>query len=269
MMFYQKIPPNRLLKEYIVCYYIWECNVSQQPLHIVSPPAAYTSIVFNYGDAYSVASNMEHKQQVPRFFLTGQATCKYELNVSGIIGMLGIVFLPAALTTLFNIPVFELVNERVNLKDLLGSEMEEIGNMIADATDHSTRIQLIEAFLLGQLFHHKLQFDAIDRAANKIVQANGNFDIDELVAGSGMSRRNFERKFYQKVGLSPKYYGKIRRVGHVCNIIAHSKDISWQDIIYNNGYFDQAHFIKEFKEFMGESPSKYIKNNIELGDFSL
>ncbi|MEM9885088.1 MAG: helix-turn-helix domain-containing protein [Bacteroidota bacterium] len=262
-MFYQKYTPNQLLKSYVECYYIWECDVSDQEMKIVSPPSAFTSIVFNYGTTYSVNTKND-QQKVPNFFLTGQATKKYELKLGGKIGMLGIVFLPAALTTLFQIPIFELVDERVDLRSMLGKELEEMGYLIAEEAKKETKIKLVEAFLIGQVFSKKVNFNAIDRAANTIVAQNGQFSIDQLIQEACMSRRQFERKFYRKVGLSPKYYGRIRRIGYICSLLASGSKIDLQDIIYDNGYFDQAHFIREFKEFLGETPAKYIKSRLEL-----
>lgn len=65
--------------------------------------------------------------------------------------MLGIVFLPAALTTLFKILIFELVDERIDLRAILGTELQEIGNMIAEEEGRVMKIKIIKAFLMGQV----------------------------------------------------------------------------------------------------------------------
>ncbi len=82
-----------------------------------------------------------------------------------------------------------------------------------------------------------------------------------------MSRRTFERRFFRKVGLSPKYYARLRRIGYACNLIAGKKKVNWPDIFYQAEFYDQAHFIKDFEEFTGRTPQQYLNENTELANF--
>lgn len=267
-MLYQKIIPNPLLKPFIECFYIWEYEISSAaPVLVESPPSSFASIIFNYGDTYTVSNQQHSKLTIPHFFITGQATGRYELSLSGKIGMFGIVFKPAALATFFNLPMFELTEERLDLKSVLGKDAEEIGARIAEASSNQQRLKLVENWLL-QLHREKAnEFDGIDFAANLILDRTGNIEIDEILGSVFMSRRQFERKFLQKVGVSPKYYIRIRRIGYVCNLLARQSKADWQLLIGAGGYFDQAHFIKEFKHFLGATPSEYFKYNKELVRF--
>ena len=106
--------------------------------------------------------------------------------------------------------------------------------------------------------------DVIDRAANQIVEKNGLVNINDLCEELFITRRNFERKFLKKVGLSPKYYARLRRIGNVCLQIASKKNIKWQDLYYEGDFCDQSHFIKDFTEFTGRSPTEYLATNQEL-----
>jgi hypothetical protein len=81
-----------------------------------------------------------------------------------------------------------------------------------------------------------------------------------------MSRRSFERKFFQKVGLSSKYYARLRRIGYVMNVIAGKKKVDWSSIFHECEFYDQAHFIKDFEEFTGRTPQQYLKENLELAN---
>lgn len=232
-----------------------------------SPPSSFASIVFNYGNTYTVTNQQHTHLKTPSFFITGQATGRYELSLSGTIGMVGVVFKPAALATFFDLPMFELTEERLDLKSVLGKAAEELGMRIAEAPTRKHRLRLLENWLL-QLQREKADhFDGIDFAANLILDQNGVVEVDELLRHVFMSRRQFERKFFNKVGVSPKYYIRIRRIGHVCNLLAHQQRADWQLLIGAGGYFDQAHFIKEFKHFLGATPSQYFKHNKELVHF--
>lgn len=265
-MLYQKFIPHPSLKPFVECFYIWEGKFSER-CTVESPPSSFTSIVFNYGDPYIVSNQQHAGLKTPPFFITGQATGRYELSLSGTIGMVGVVFKPAALATFFDLPMFELTEERLELKTVLGKSAAELGERIIEAKNRLTRLKILENWLLRLQREKASNFDGIDFAANLILDQNGAVEVDELLRQVFMSRRQFERKFFNKVGISPKYYIRIRRIGHVCYLLAHQQKADWQLLIGAGGYFDQAHFIKEFKHFLGATPSQYFKHNKELVHF--
>ena len=267
-MFYKKIQPPSHLKPYVECFFIWECSL-QQPLRVESPPNGFGSMVFNYGEPYRVQSlKMGSPTLVPQAFLTGQSTSNYALSLLGNLGMVGIVFRPAGLGTLFNLPIAELTNERLNLADILrGAEMRELTEKIAESTTFEERIALLIQFLNFRLLQNEHRFDNVDFAANRIVDCNGIINVSDLMTDLFMCRRQFERKFFQKVGLSPKYYARIRRVGYLCSLMSGKRKVNWHSLLYDCGYYDQAHFIKDFTAFLGRTPTKYIQNNVELTHF--
>ncbi len=79
-----------------------------------------------------------------------------------------------------------------------------------------------------------------------------------------MSRRTFERKFLQKMGLSAKYYARIRCISYLCYCIAGKKRVEWSKVLYECNFYEQAHFIVDLEEFWGRSPQQYLKENTEL-----
>lgn len=269
-MFYQKIAPPAHLQPFVECFFVWECNLSpKKTLQTESPPSGYGSMVFNYGTPYRVTSQKLNEGLVPKHFLTGQATKSYQLLLSGRVGMVGIVFRPAGLSTLFGLPMYEFSDERVNLRDVLGKRLGDLSDQIEDATTTAQRMGLLEQFLNHQLLRTNSVPDRTDYAANLIVAQRGVVNISELMDELYVCRRQFERQFLQKVGVSPKYYARIRRVGYLCSQLANQRwqIADWQDLIYQSGYYDQSHFIRDFTEFTGKNPSLYVKNNVELTNF--
>lgn len=183
--------------------------------------------------------------------------------------MVGIVFRPAGLHTLFGLPMYEFSDERTNLRDVLGRQLDEWSDKIEEAISHTERIALLEQFLNLQFLRKKSEPDRTDYAANLIVEQRGVVNISDLMDELFVCRRQFERKFLQKVGVSPKYYARIRRIGVLCHELAKKRwqIADWQELIFQSGYYDQSHFIKEFTEFTGKSPSLYVKNNVELANY--
>ncbi|WP_153797719.1 helix-turn-helix domain-containing protein [Foetidibacter luteolus] len=263
-MLYRKFSPCSTLQPFVECYFVWQSQ-EDKALLVESPPSGYCSIVFNYGCDYVVKNKKYERLVVPRQFAAGQSIYSYSLSLNGPVGMAGIVFKPAALATLFKLSTFEFTEERIDLYKVLNPSCvfnyrQRI--MLADSIEQKAR--LLEEFAMLQYLQHEPQPDAIDEAANTIVAKNGMLNITELMEGIYMSRRNFERKFFQKVGLSPKYYARIRRIGYLCNMIAGKQKADWPSLLYECEYYDQSHFIKDFEEFTGRTPQQYLQENAEL-----
>lgn len=268
-MHYQKHEPAPHLAPFVECYFVWEkADVLTQPLRIESPPAGFASMVFTYGDPYRVRTE-KRTTLTPAAFLTGQATRQYELELSGRIGMVGIVFRPAGVSTLFGLPMYEFTDERIALADVLGASLTDLHEQLCESRTTVGRITLLEQFLNRQLLRRGDRFDRTDYAANLIVAKWGVLTVNELTESLYVCRRQFERQFLQKVGVSPKYYARIRRVGYVCARLATQRwqVTDWQDFIFQAGYYDQSHFIREFTQFTGKRPTLYVKHNVELSQY--
>lgn len=267
-MIYQKFKPCETLHSFVECYFVWESlDELIKNLVIESPPSGFCSIVFNCGDDYFLQNKKHERLTVPRQFIAGQSIYSYKLFLNGKISIAGIVFKPAALATLFNLPTYEYTEERIPLSDvfkkpLINSFIENIQN----ASEANEKVKLLEEFVILFYNENKPIPDYIDYAANLIIEKNGMVHISDLLKDIFMSRRNFERKFFKKVGLSPKYYARIRRLGYLMNEIAGKKKVNWSYIFSQCDYYDQSHFIKDFIEFTGRSPQKYIEENIELAN---
>lgn len=103
----------------------------------------------------------------------------------------------------------------------------------------------------------KSNLSIIDEAIDHIDNSKGCITVDAVAAHLGISRRYLEKKFLEKVGISPKYYARIKRFSILSNEIAHSKHIDWQHIVAHYGFHDQSHLVKEFIEFNQMNPTQY------------
>lgn len=268
-MFYRKYQPAEILLPFVECYFVWDSEGPlKETLVVESPPNGFCSIVFNYADPYRFTNNKYQDLQVPLQFISGQNIFSYQLHLSGAIGIAGIVFKPAALATILDLAMFDFVEERIDLfkvfpKDIVAAYI----NNIRSAEGENEKAKMLEQFVLQQIHTNKPQTDYIDEAANLIVEKNGMLQVAELLKNSCMSRRTFERKFFQKVGLSPKYYARIRRISYLLNLIAGKKKVDWPQLFYECEFYDQAHFIKDFEAFTGRTPQQYLKENTELVNF--
>jgi AraC-like DNA-binding protein len=268
-MQYQKFSVNETLSPFVECYYTWVSNAPlEKEMVIESPPNGFCSIVINCGSPYFLQNKKYDRLVVPQQFVSGQSIYSYKLFLVGSIQIAGIVFKPAALASFWSLDSFEFTEERIDLFKVLQQDyVKKYVEQIRRAEDVVDKVKLMEEFLLHHYKLNKPEPDYIDKAANIIVDKNGMLHIQHLLKESCMSRRTFERRFFQKVGVSPKYYARIRRIGYVCNLIAGKKKVNWPEVFYEAEFYDQAHFIRDFEEFTGRTPQQYLRENSELANF--
>ena len=263
-MFYKKYLPQESLRNYVECFYIWE-GCPQQPILIESPPSALCAIVFNYKEPYRVTNLKYKSQKVPVNFVCGQEISNYTLHIHGEIGLIGIVMRPTTLYQILGLSMYAFTNERIALEEVL--DVHSLIQFVVRTRGQGEKISALEAFVIDKLEKSSYGTPEITIAANDIFEKKGMCKIPELIASSFMSRRTFERKFLEEVGVSPKLYARIRRFGYTCSLMAGNRDADMMKALHRGGYYDQSHFIKDFKYFSGRTPGQYLKNNEELANY--
>ena len=265
-MRYQKFQPVPELGPVVECYYIWE-GEAPDGLKVQSPPNAFSSMVFNYGDPYLAWQNSNPAVQVPRAFISGQFTSNYTLELSGRIGMAGIVLKPCSVHNIFGSRMSELVNARVPLSFLPGVPEEILWNAVKDQTEDEGRIKILEQLVMSYLPVAKCNISIIDEAVEYIDACKGCATVEAVAEKLNISRRYLEKKFLEKVGVSPKFYARLKRFGTLSNIIARQEKIDWQQIVHEYDFHDQSHLVKEFIEFNQMNPSQYHLLHREMTRF--
>ena len=122
------------------------------------------------------------------------------------------------------------------------------------ATSDKQRIKIIEQFFLSQL--KDIQTDKLIVEAVKLIyQSKGSIRIKELNEKLFISQSPFEKRFRKVVGTTPKKFASIVRFNTVLNTLGNAKSLT--EICYENNFFDQAHFIKDFKQYTGDTPENF------------
>jgi AraC-like DNA-binding protein len=262
-MRYQKFRPVDVLLPFVECYFIWEGEATEGMV-VQSPPNSYTSIVFNYADPYKASQHKDEPVLVPRAFVSGQFTTNYTLSLHGKIGMAGVVLKPTALYNFFGVRMSELVNARASLHFLPGLPEDILWTAVKNQTSDEGRIKVLKELTLSYLPVAKRNVTVIDEAVDYIDACKGCVSVEGVASHLKISRRYLEKKFLEKVGVSPKFYSRIKRFGILSNKIAHHEKIDWQAIVEEYGFHDQSHLVKEFMEFNRMNPTRYHLLHQEL-----
>jgi AraC-like DNA-binding protein len=265
-MRYQKIQPAPSLYSLVECYFVWEGDAAEG-LKVQSPPNCFTSITFNYENQYWASQHNSALTLVPRAFVSGQFTSNYTLELKGKIGVVGIVLKPCSLYNIFGVRMTQLVNSRVPLSFLPGLPEAILWAAVKEQSTDEGRIRILEELMLSYVNSAKANLSVIDEAVDHIDACKGCITVEEVATYLKVSRRYLEKKFLEKVGLSPKFYARMKRFGALSNKIANSPKIDWQEIVTEFGFHDQSHLVKEFLEFNQMNPTQYHLLHRELSRF--
>jgi transcriptional regulator GlxA family with amidase domain len=139
-----------------------------------------------------------------------------------------------------------------------------LGDEVVKAPTSEKRIEIIESFLLDKLKTEKAYDELAKTSVELLLKSKGQVTIEALAGQMQTSRRQLERRFSTVIGLSPKQLSKIIRLQATLKMMEQKQFTSLTALAYENGYFDQAHFIKDFKEFTGLSPKQFYAGNLKM-----
>ncbi len=156
----------------------------------------------------------------------------------------------------FKAPMHELFNGSFSLDDLIPRfEKEIVVEKLSTATNNEERIKILEAFLISRLSQKEADLLAV-AAVTQIKVSNGLISISKLADDLNISQSRLEKRFRAIVGASPKKFSSIVRLQYIIKELP--KTDSLTSLAYDAGYFDQAHFIKDFKAFAGQTPQQFL-----------
>ena len=133
--------------------------------------------------------------------------------------------------------------------------------------NNEERIKLFENVLAEHFDPVNYIPDEIDKVYEKIMKSNGNIRINDLLENMNINPRSFRRKFLQRVGLSTKELLRIVRVNKIWELCKNSSEIDFNEIVYQYKFFDQAHFINDFKKILGETPRHFFGRELSQVEF--
>lgn len=263
-MNYQTFEPSNDLTTLIKCYWTLESETEETPEKQTIIPDGCMEMIFHYRDLYRQYTENGNSLIQPKCFVIGQLTRPLEIEPTGKTGIFSVRFHPNGFLPFTTIPIKEMENTAVSLEKLFGQNGQEIEQQILTASSTAERIKLIEVFLLNRLTDNETIDRIVKSTVETILTANGQLTIDELSKQTNINRRQLERKFSSAIGLSPKQLSKTIRLQATLKMLLNKKFTSLTALAYENEYYDQAHFIKDFKELSGFTPKEFYGNNLKM-----
>ncbi len=224
-------------------------------------PETYTNLTFSLGAPYFRATEKNktfEKLHTPQLATLHTERNYYKHHTNNHI--FGIKFLPGGLYPFVAQDFVELTDATLDLDLIFSAEIHFLAEALYEASDFEHRVALVEAFLLEQLQDRKLKkFSFVKSATSFLLTKNAHADIALLAEHMNSNYKSLSRIFYEVIGISPKQFAQMHRFERALHLLSSEYELNCTEIGYRAGYYDQAHFIREFKKYAGQTPTAYLE----------
>jgi AraC-like DNA-binding protein len=262
---YHEHDPGPALAPYITC--VWTLHgmaAPDDPAQRVLPDGN-PEIVLNLADPFRRTEDDGRSYLQPRALFVGQMRRHIVIEPTGHVDLLGIRFRPHGAAAILSIDMREVTDRIADLADVARRKTPRLLEIAGNAEDEKTRLRAVGCVLTSML---RREPDATTAAAVGLIHGSGGAaPIEAIARHTGLSLRQLERRFRRSVGLSPKMLARITRLQAVVRNAEQSKSEGWAALATRCGYADQAHFVREFREFSGQTPSAFFRGDFRFADF--
>lgn len=267
IMKYQEFPPSMHLADKIRCYWILEqkyfpTNLVPEPIL----PDGCPEIIFNLASpCYRCYPDKVELQ--PQTMIIGQMKHYVLIQPAKSLEIFGVRFHPTGFYDFIKQPLCDLTEKIADADSVLGKLGKEIEQRINEASTTLERISIFESYYEKQTSRSKHHPTLLKRVIQTISESGGQTQIEQIAQNVNINIKQLERIFNREIGLTPKSFSRIIRLQRILRHLNETPVKDWADLAYSFGYFDQAHFIKDFKNFSGTSPNSFARKTNQLTDF--
>ncbi|MGW8958764.1 DUF6597 domain-containing transcriptional factor [Paenibacillus sp. NPDC055715] len=182
--------------------------------------------------------------------------------------MFAVRFFPGGAHYFHDMPTHLFTGGHFRLEDIWPESIAVIGERILEAQDFNERVRIMDEYLNQLLLRQGANdCDLMKNLLHRIFVSSGSMSVKELAEREAISERQINRKFGQWIGISPKKFSEVVRFQSVLHSIQSGGSLDWTELALKHSFFDQAHLIRDFRRFYGDSPLTAAKDFQKLSDF--
>jgi AraC-like DNA-binding protein len=261
-MKYFTISPPASLRQYVRFFWVLEHDAGKPYVHR-SLADGCVELLFHYKGVFKEPDTDEAQ---PLSLIHPQSDSFKRFIINEAFGIFGVYLYPFAVPALFALPSSDVSNELIDLETFLGFEGKMLEEQISGAADNTARFQILSKYLERRLQGAKNAECRMQEAVKQMIHSRTISSITQFASDNCVSLRQFERKFKELAGFSPKFFSRIIRFQSAANEYG-NKSKSLTEIALSCGYYDQSHFIHDFKKFSGYHPSAYFYGRPEGAEY--
>lgn len=265
-------PPLRPFVQHYVL--VHACYAGGDPMQAVKPmpPAPQQCLYFYPRDALRTVAPADptRTHRLAGSFVVAPQLERVDLHFGPDHLMLCAVFWPGGLHRLLGVPVKELLDVAVEGRALLGPAVADLEARLAELTDHGAMLAAVETYLLGALWRLRPPSERpLDRLlAVLLPTGRATHPLERLAAEACLSPRQFERGFFERVGLPPKLYARIVRFDAAYRLKGRQPALDWLAVAVQSGYYDYRHLLRDCHAFAGVTPPRLLAADTAYARFA-
>jgi AraC-like DNA-binding protein len=273
-MRYYEYQPSPLLRPYVECFWVARSALpAPTRRREILLPDGTTQLLFSFGGGYRRFEAPDTRQgvEIAGSHLVGMRTHGVFIEQQGLEDIFAIRFRAGGLSPFITVPPAAIVQQSISLDLLFGPIADELETMIFEATTTEERIAIAERVLLRLLAAWEPRADAqrhLRRAVARIHSSRGTISIERLGRDLGLSYRTMDRAFNRYLGIPPKRLARIIRFNYALSLIHRSAGACHARTALEAGYSDQAHMIRDFREFTHTTPTDFLARRYGIVEVS-
>jgi AraC-like DNA-binding protein len=270
-MRYRELPVPPPLDTWVECIWFLTDQAAGSEATAAQPilPDGCIELIFHFGDRFHAVGAGGAPLAQPAAFVVGLLTTPFVVGAAARVDTMAVRFRPGGAYPFFALPLSALTDRFVDLEALWGrDEAQRIWSALAAAPDQDARAGRIARTLIDRstrVEHDRL----LDAAVGAIVVSAGRARIDAVAARTGVTTRQLQRRFADRVGVSPKMLARILRFQRTLLLRASmdAEHPEWVRIAMECGYADQSHLIHDYADFAGATPASLRAAEGELSAY--
>ena len=240
------------LQSFIKLICTMDCGDDADTRHIRVLPDTCVELFINYTDTpVAIIGNKLHRRSIVTFRMSRPMDVQMRKGS----GCLAICFFPGTAYQFMSLPMHLLADTTAAAEEIWKGLAVELEDKLANADDNDTRVMIAQQYLKRLLANSK-QDPQVACCLQRVQLSDGQLTVGKLTGITGISQRQLSRKFQRAVGLSPNAYLRVNRFIRSLQHLKRYPLHSLTDIDYESGYYDQAHFIRDYKEYTGYTPGE-------------
>jgi AraC-like DNA-binding protein len=265
-MIFQFIQPSLHLRGYIREYLLFHFKVSSGNVVPVKPyhAAPEEGMIF-YIKGFLLCTQTEGgiTEKRAQAVIFGPSITRQDYQLSNEYLMFFVRFQPGILHRLLRIPMTEFVQKNIDAEAIFGKEIRLLNEQLVSALSYEVIIRLVEGFLWKKFQQLPTNVHPLFMVPKVILENSAAFHLDKMASLACLSASQFERKFLQQIGVTPKLFARLCRFNRTYELKERNPISDWLSIAVQMGYNDYQHLVKDFKAFAGGTPNSLVKENTQ------
>lgn len=253
--------PSAPLAEYVQMLWYWEGYHPAHPRERILP-GGMMDITINLSDTPFRLDDGQI-QRIDGPMAAGAQSQAFVIDTNQPMSILSVWFKPGGALPFFGTRGDELHNRHLPLETLWGRQARELYDHLREAPSSATRFRLLEQALVARLHQTRERHHAVKYALHLFRTMPHALKIGAIVDTLALSPTRFIQLFREDVGMTPKQFCRVQRFQRALRLITDRQVVSWGDVALTCGYYDQAHFINEFRRLAGITPAAYAPQSRE------